>query len=241
MKNLLKKIIPKKWVQLYRSQIKSKSKTREIFTGIYKSNHWNSNESVSGPGSDLSQTRTLIRELQKLLSKYVITSVLDIPCGDFNWMNKVDLSGINYTGADVVVELIEKNVVKFRKRKNIRFKLIDLILDPLPKNDLIICRDCLVHFSYTDIYKSLYNIKASECEYFLTTSFTDRSSNHNILTGEWRPLNLQKPPFNLPEPLLIINEECSENDGIYKDKSMCLWKINQIKLPSALSSIKKTP
>ena len=36
-------------------------------------------------------------------------SLLDAPCGDFNWMRHVPLGGVSYTGADVVPELIARN------------------------------------------------------------------------------------------------------------------------------------
>ena len=36
-------------------------------------------------------------------------SMLDIPCGDFNWMRLVRFDGVQYIGADVVAELVAKN------------------------------------------------------------------------------------------------------------------------------------
>ena len=55
-----------------------------------------------------------------------ITSVLDIPCGDFNWMQKVDLSNIEYIGADIVEELIKKNIEIYEGKNNLRFKVLNL-------------------------------------------------------------------------------------------------------------------
>lgn len=37
-----------------------------------------------------------------MLKKYSIKSILDIPCGDFSWMKKIELDGIEYIGADIV-------------------------------------------------------------------------------------------------------------------------------------------
>lgn len=204
-----------------------KRNPQEIFTKIFNNNYWGSAESKSGPGSELGQTQTLINGLNNLLKNLKIQSILDIPCGDFNWMQKVDLHNILYTGADIVEELIEKNKIKYASG-NIAFQVLDLINDPLPKNDIIIVRDCLVHFSYVDIFKTIKKIKESGAKYLLTTTFTERETNHDIITGEWWPINLQKPPFNFPEPHLIINEKCTEGNMQYTDKSMAFWKINDL-------------
>ncbi len=64
---------------------------------------------MSGIGSDNSQTETVVNELPKIFEKYIIESMLDIPCGDFNWMRKVNLNGINYVGADIVADLVVAN------------------------------------------------------------------------------------------------------------------------------------
>lgn len=233
MKKLLKRLTPPFLLSLYRKCSPSATKfsklpTKEVFTKIYKENHWKSSESISGKGSELIQTKVLITELEKLFRQLNITSVLDIPCGDFKWMQKADLTGIHYTGADIVEELIADNNLKYSGKSNINFTVLDIIRDPLPKCDLMHVRDCLVHLSYADIFSALKNIKASGCTYLLTTTFTDRKENHDIITGSWRAINLLEKPFSLPKPILIINEHCTEDNNSFVDKSMALWKIEDI-------------
>src|SRR4051794_14532620 len=63
--------------------------TRDIFTKIYRNNWFNGRNSVSGPGSEIEQTRVLIEELPRLFADLDISTLLDIPCGDFHWMNNV--------------------------------------------------------------------------------------------------------------------------------------------------------
>jgi hypothetical protein len=46
--------------------------------------------------------------------------------------------------------------------------------------------------------------------------------------GKWRPLNMQLPPFNFPNPICIINEKCTEGEGEFKDKSLGLWRLKDI-------------
>ena len=64
------------------------------FTWIYKNNYWQSNESASGTGSSLKNTENLRKELPALISKFSVQKIFDAPCGDFNWMGKVNLDGI---------------------------------------------------------------------------------------------------------------------------------------------------
>ena len=168
-----------------------------------------------------------------------ISTVLDIPCGDFNWMRNIDLSGIKYIGADIVKEIVKNNKNQYEKN-NVSFRHMNLIEDTLPQVDLILIRDCLVHMSYDDIFKLLNNVCNSMSQYLLTTSFTDRQDNKDIITGEWRPLNLQIAPFSLPKPIRIINEKCTQGKSSYTDKSLGLWKISDIaKILKNIESAKK--
>ena len=142
-------------------------------------------------------------------------------------MKKLNFKKITYLGADIVKELVLKNIKK-HKKENIHFFQLDLIKDDLPNVDLIICRDCLVHFSYRDIFLALKNLDHSGSKYLLSTTFPEQKNNYDIYTGEWRALNLTLPPFNLPKPIKLIKEGCTESKGAYKDKSLGLWKIKDI-------------
>jgi len=200
----------------------------DVFTKIYRSNAFGGKDSVSGAGSDVHQTRIIARELPALFHDLNISTLLDIPCGDFHWMKSVDLHNIDYTGADIVKEIIQTNKEK-HARDGVRFRYLNLIKDKLPKVDLVFCRDCLVHFSFADIFLAMDNICSSQSEYLLTTTFTGRKDNIDIVTGQWGALNLELVPFALLKPLTIINEGCTYGGGAYEDKSLGLWKMADIR------------
>lgn len=200
------------------------NETKRVFENIIDNNLWQGSESVSGTGSDLVQTFEIRKELPRIFRQYDIKSMLDIPCGDFYWMSEVNLGTVKYIGADIVPSLIQKN----REKCNNIFKVMDLIESPLPKVDLIFCRDCLVHLSFSEILKAIKNCKASGSKYLLTTSFPNHG-NIDIKTGGWRPLNLEVSPFGF-NPIDCINENCTENKGIYKDKSLLLFDLECIQL-----------
>ena len=198
------------------------------FNTIYRNNSWGDPESVSGTGSNMLQTAVIRKELPDIIKSLGAKSILDIPCGDFNWMSTVNIE-IEYIGADIVSDIIEKNNKKYNNDKR-KFVSLDITGDDLPKVDIIFCRDCLVHFSFNDIDKAIKNIKRSRSKYLLTTSFTRPAENVDIETGSWRPINLQLAPISLSEPIMLINENCNENNGIYSDKSLGLWKIDDLEI-----------
>ena len=205
--------------------IKSASNTAEIFAQIFTHNGWHNTESVSGPGSTLEQTRVVREELPGLFREFEIESMLDIPCGDLNWMREVNLSSLKlYIGADIVVELIRNNILKFGQNDRSSFIVADIINDRLPKVDLVFCRDCLVHLSHQDGLKAIKNIKLSGAKYLFATTFPNTRNNRRIKTGDWFPFNLEIAPFNFPKPIKLIIEGCTHNPK-YPDKSMGLWSV----------------
>ena len=202
--------------------------TEFVFTDIFRKNKWGGEGSVSGTGSDFDQTRVILKALPGVFKAYNVTSVLDIPCGDFHWMQKVDLGQVHYTGADIVKDLIDRNNDRFQTYRR-RFLQLNLVDDALPKADLVFCRDCLVHLCFRDVLNALDNICESGSKYLLTTTYINRDRNHNIKTGQWRALNLERPPFNLPKPVTLVDEKCLGRDGYQRDKSLGLWLTEDIK------------
>lgn len=171
----------------------------------------------------MQNTARVRAELPGLLRKLEAKSLLDVPCGDLYWINDVDLGVDKYIGADIVRELVESNRERYGNAIRV-FVHLDLLKDKLPTADVVLCRDCLVHFSNVDIIRILGNIKKSQAKYLLTTSFTQSTLNGDIVTGEWRPLNLQAPPLSLPAPIMVINEGYIGAVN-YPDKVLALWKI----------------
>ena len=197
------------------------------FAKIYYENKWHGRESRSGPGSGVFNTQIIQKELPIVLKDIDANSLLDIPCGDFNWMKDVVLNVNNYVGADIVGDIIKANNQQYRQEHR-TFTLLDITSDDLPKADVVLCRDCLVHFSFQDISRAITNIKKSGSKYLLTTTFTEHMENIDIITGRWRPLNPQKTPFYWPEPIRIINEGCTPSESRHQDKSLGLWRISDI-------------
>jgi hypothetical protein len=198
------------------------SRRREgLFEAVYRDNAFGGDESASGPGSSLASTRHLREALPRLLAKLGCASLLDIPCGDFHWMSEVVL-GAEYCGADIVTSLVERNRRLFGKEA--RFERLDLMDDPLPKMDAILCRDILVHLSFDEIRRALANIARSGATYLLTTTFPHLDRNDDVMSPNWRRLNLELPPFDYPPPLESI-QDYDDDQVDHSGKSLGVWRI----------------
>jgi hypothetical protein len=200
----------------------------ERFQRIYKGNYWSGTESVSGLGSSMEQTAVLRRVLPSLLKDLGVSTLLDAPCGDFHWMKELPLD-VDYIGVDIVPEAIAQNHATYAGPRR-TFLVRNITRDELPRADAIHCRDCLDHLSFEDALSALRNFQRSGATYLLATTYVDRTSNDDIPTSHWRPTNLQAAPFCFPPPLQLINEQCTEEDGKWADKSMGVWKLQELPL-----------
>lgn len=200
---------------------------KEVFTEIFEKNLWGDTSSVSGTGSDLTQTSHLQHVLRGAFDKHQIRSLLDIPCGDFFWMQRVDLEGIDYIGADIVDQLIAENTQRHAKA-GVRFTSLDLLKDSLPDVDAILVRDLFVHLSFDDVQTCIDNILASDIKYLFCTTFPAVEENQNIVSGEWRMINLERAPFGFPPPLELIRENCTESKE-FESKSLGVWSVSDLK------------
>lgn len=199
------------------------------FDEIYQTNFW-LGESRSGTGSTLHATQNIRIHLPKLLEKFSIKKLFDAPCGDFNWMFQVLKNyKIDYLGADIVRDLIISNKKKYENDKT-KFSQLDIRLDKLPNSELMICRDCLFHFSYEDIYMFLKNFLSSEIKYLLLSSHLNEEykfKNRDIVTGDFRNIDLFSEPFNFEKNYLYSFDD--REGEVHNFKQMYLFTRDQIK------------
>lgn len=204
------------------------SEPQHVFRDIYRRHHWSGSESSSGAGASLDQTRELRRSLPALLRELGVETILDLPCGDFAWMRGLELPVDRYIGADLLPEVVEPLAAAFDDDHR-EFRVLDLTRDRLPPADLLFCRDCLVHLSYADIRRALGNAAGSGIPYILTTTFPRCEANEDIVTGDWRVIDLECAPFHLPVPMRMLAEGCTEGGGVFADKSLGLWRTEDLR------------
>ena len=197
------------------------------FSPFYAENRWGDPESASGPGSTLTRTSKLRSELPTLLKEIGARTLIDAPCGDFNWMKDTDLGVEQYIGVDIIPNLVARNQSLYGNDGR-RFALLDLTRDNLPRVDVILCRDCFIHFSYKHIAAAIKNFQRSRSTYLLTNTYPALQENVNIRTGDFRQLNLLLPPFNFPPPLKQIEEKHPHEAEEFFGKTLALWRLEDL-------------
>ncbi len=209
-----------------------------VFSSIYKSNYWNKSknfdpklQSYSGPGSipNSTQTNNLISNLEKFFINNNIKKILDAPCGDCAWIERIFKMNIHYTGIDIVNELILSNKDRFKINKNVIFYCEDLTeYDKFNNYDFVLLRDFFIHLPLKNIQNIIINLKKSNCKYFAFNNYENININKEISTGQHRKINLNKKPFNLEKPFLKIQEIKNKNfpDKDIMDNFLYIYKNN---------------
>lgn len=194
-----------------------------IFSTIYANNSWGCKESRSGPAASLDRTASLRAALPEIFSQLKIQSILDCGCGDWNWMKTVDLSGIKYIGCDIVPELIEQLQLNYSS-SSVNFQVLNILHDPPDTADLWLARDLVCLFSNKDIWTFFQKFIESGSNYLAITSIDENEPYQDTFTGAWTPLNLLTDPFNMPEPVMRIED----GDQWFMKKWILVYEKEQI-------------
>jgi SAM-dependent methyltransferase len=188
-------------------------------------------ESASGPGSAASAAAECLKLLNASVSDYNVTSILDLGCGDWNWMRLADwrqLRSVEYEGWDAHETLIEDLSKAFGDERT-RFRVADITSTAFPNVDLVVCRDVLFHLPITLASKIIGRTRELKC-LLLSTSFLGVRENMDIETylpiDGWgfHRVNLDVYPFDLGNFRVrsYLEPECA-NGGI--DRSVCLYDL----------------
>jgi len=198
------------------------------FRRIHDTNLWGAPESASGLGSELDATAVLRTELPRLLQKLGVTSLLDAPCGDAGWINRAGL-GVRYVGIDIVPALVEGLQARAAAGEiSGEYRLADITTDALPRCDAVLCRDALVHLSFANIERAVANFRRSGAAWLIATTFPEWRTNADCEDGDWRALNFERAPFHWGPAAELLNENCQEAGGGWRDKSLGVWRLAEI-------------
>lgn len=195
------------------------------FAAIYETGVWSFGRDdipLSGTGSSLEATANLRATLPDLVDRLKARKLVDIGCGDFTWMSRVELP-CEYLGVDIVPWLVERNQQNYGSDSR-NFIVRDVVAEPAPQGDLLLCREVLFHLSLEDGVAALRNMLASGCSHVLLTTDRMTSFNAQIDSGDFRLINLERKPYNLPPP-----RERIEDAVISEGRFIGLWHADDIR------------
>lgn len=182
---------------------------------------WPGENTVCGWGSKLEHTKAIRRLLPLILQTINAKTVNDAGCGDLFWIQKIDLTGIDYVGYD----LYERSTWPALRENGWKLQTANVVEEDLRPSDLIICRDVFIHLPNEMILKALERFKRTS-KWLLTTNF--KGSDATPVCNDLRmpgprlkhsKLDLSLPPFNLGNTVTNIIED-------YPNKTTSLWRLN---------------
>jgi SAM-dependent methyltransferase len=173
----------------------------EVFTEIYRTAKWGTygrDGGTSGFGSSLQATVVYRTFLEHFMRDFAVRSVVDAGCGDWESTQAIDWTGIDYKGFDIVGSVIERDKGQFGKA-NVQFFQANIVDADLPPADLLICKQVLQHLPNAEVQRFL--AKLGGYKHVLLIDSVDPISlsakNVDIAAGDFRLLDLTRPPFNV--------------------------------------------
>lgn len=191
----------------------------ETFRANYQTGGWvhgEGQESRSGIGSSAAATAGLTERIGAAMKHLGAKSLVDIGCGDWNWMKRGTLD-FAYTGVDVVPEVIQDN--QRHARPGVSFAVCNAIAGPISPAEVALCREVLFHLSFADARAVVANIKRA-ARYLIATTDLDIAINSDIQSGDFRRINLLRRPFGFPMPLGLVPDR-----GLIAARYLGVWEM----------------
>lgn len=98
----------------------------------------------------------------------------------------------------IVAEVVARNVAS-HTRPWVAFRQFDAVAELLPDSDAVLCREVISHLSFADGLKLVDNIKR-HAKWLIMISDGAIWFDSDIPLSDLRTLNLQRPPYRIPEP-----------------------------------------
>jgi hypothetical protein len=171
---------------------------RSTFADIYTNCIWGDGSPGnprSGSGSNPDIAKPYVDFVSSAIQKFAINFVLDVGCGDWEMWRDYKFENANYTGVDVVEELIVANTEKYGSEN--RSFHVSSFNASLQNSELLLCKDVLQHLSSVDTDQLLLQLSKFKYLVFQNDKCSqDNKNNLEIETGGWRPVDLKSTFFD---------------------------------------------
>lgn len=127
---------------------------------------------------------------------------------------------IRYFGGDPNRAVVRVNR-KRTKDAAARFRHVNMLFSRFPPVDLFICPGFLEWLSFTESFRVLRRIAASQPRYLALTGYRLLNENWDAALGDFRPINARLAPFSFPEPVETI--KLAQQAGGRPDRCLMIW------------------
>jgi hypothetical protein len=184
----------------------------DIFSTVYENRIWGDNgndayKGSSGEGSLMFHNENtwipFFRNLVTMNSN--IRKIVDLGCGDFQCGNaQFDGLPVEYVGYDAYDKVVLHNQETF---PGYRFHHLDFFhkREEIESADLCILKDVLIHWNCENIDSFLsYLIRSKKFKWILLCNCSQQiEDNHDIKTGDYRPITANMNPLKKFNPVII--------------------------------------
>lgn len=208
-----------------------------VFSKIYREKLWGSGsklEPLSGKGSNADVALPYVNFVQSIISKYKISTVLDVGHGDWVMWRDYKFEDTNYMGVDVAHGL-SAQIAKSFGTKNRKFLQISAD-ESLPDADLLLCKDVLQHLSLDDINAFLsqlskfnYVIICNDISGLVTS--LHKARHYLQIRSRFRVLcKFRSPFYSVSFPFNNSNIETGGYRGLDLEDSYFISKFRELEL-----------
>ena len=93
----------------------------------------------------------------------------------------------------------------------------------LPRVDAMVLVDYLDQIPNADVLRIVDRARRAGIRWLVATHYPNLNANWDTYVGEWRPINLVRPPFNRPEPAFVVPDPDPERRP---DRVLAAWLLS---------------
>lgn len=152
-----------------------------------------------------------VSHLQMIIQGFSIKTMVDVPAVDPEALSRIDLGLEKYIGISHDLDLSRALQAQYGSARR-TFQNARVDVDPLPQTDLILFWEPFSNFTEQEVRAALFQFKRSGSKFLMMRHAPNVEEN-----GGTGPINWRLPPYNLPEPIITINEK--------KGVGLALWTL----------------
>ncbi len=156
-------------------------------------------------------------EVIALLHRFHVRRLVEVECSDFAWMQEIASHLELYTGVDRDFDVILRDRIEHAGPRR-RFLVRDVSRDPVPRADIVLCRNVLDRLADVDLHRAIAAILRSGARYLLATAVGDDAER----PGRLHPTALA----SIPAPVEAIGDA---TDGSRPTDRLALWDLDDIR------------